>query len=277
MQGTMQKPKQFFFSAAPPTILTLLLCFTPALAVNRPHAKASYTLPSGAPKTLHVGSLDLKRCAKVPAYCGDLLRPLDPAGEVPGTISIHFEFYPRRNSHQPSLGTLVASEGGPGFATTESRDSYLALYDPLLDHHDLLLMDNRGTGHSQAIDCPPLQREAYPLLPATQNCGAQLGSAAYLFGSGLAADDLVAILDALAIGKIDLYGDSYGTFSTEAFAGRHPERLRSLVLDGAFPVIGGSAWYPETAPAFRLTATCAKSRPMAQRLPTLWPPLPMVR
>lgn len=253
--------KQLSIQRACVILAFLLGLISPALAVNRPHAKATYTLPSGAPKTLHVGSLDLKRCTNAPAYCGDLVRPLDPANEVPGTISIHFEFYPRRNSHQPSLGMLVASEGGPGFATTESRDSYLNLYGPLLDGRDLLLMDNRGTGRSQAIDCQPLQREAYPLLPAIQSCGVQLGPAAYLFGSGLAADDLAAILDALAIGKIDLYGDSYGTFSTQAFAGRHPERLRSLVLDGAFPVIGASAWYPETAPAFRhaFNAVCERS------------------
>ncbi len=243
------------------SLILLFSLISPALAVNRPHAKPAYALPPHAAKTLHVGSLDLKRCASAPAYCGDLVRPLDSAGEVSGTISIHFEFYPHRNAHQPSLGTLVASEGGPGFATTESRDSYLSLYDPLLNHRDLLLMDNRGTGQSHAIDCPPLQREAYPLLPAIESCGAQLGPAAYLFGSGLAADDLAAILDALAIGRIDLYGDSYGTFSTEAFAGRHPERLRSLVLDGAFPVVGISAWYPETAPAFRhaFNAVCERS------------------
>jgi pimeloyl-ACP methyl ester carboxylesterase len=244
------------------TVLALLLALASSvLAVNRPHTKAAYALPSNAPKTLHVGSLDLKRCSNAPAYCGDLPRPLDPAGEVPGTISIHFEFYPRLKTHQPTLGTLVASEGGPGFATTESRDSYLGLYGPLLDQRDLLLMDNRGTGQSHPIDCPSLQREEYPLPPEIQTCGAQLGSSAYLYGSGLAADDLAAILDALAIGKIDLYGDSYGTFSTEAFAGRHPDRLRSLVLDGAFPVVGISPWYPEMAPAFRhaFNAVCERS------------------
>ena len=242
--------------------LCLLSALAPSAAgVNRPHPRSAYALPRHAPKTLHIGSLDLQRCTKAPAYCGDLHRPLDPSGELSTTIDIHFEFYPHHNSHQPSLGTLVASEGGPGYSTTESRDTYLGLYGPLLSQRDLLLMDNRGTGGSQPIDCPTLQREAYPLPEAVQSCGAQLGPAAYLYGSGLAADDLAAILDALAIRKIDLYGDSYGTFSTEAFAGRHPDRLRSLVLDGAFPVIGFSAWYPETAPAFRhaFNAVCERS------------------
>ena len=241
-------------------VLFLLLASWPVLAVNRPHPKASYALPRHAPKTLRVGSLQLSRCANAPAYCGDLERPLDPAGEVHGTIRVHFEFYRHRN-RQASLGTLVATEGGPGFSTTDSREAYLGLYGPLLDRRDLILMDNRGTGGSQPIDCPLLQKAAYPLPATVQACGAQLGSAAYLYGSGLAADDLAAILDALGISKIDLYGDSYGTFFAQAFAGRHPERLRSLVLDGAFPVIDFSAWYPETAPAFRhaLEAVCERS------------------
>ena len=232
-----------------------------AQGVNRPHQRLEYALPPHAPRTIHVGTLDLEICAKVPAYCGNLVRPLDPGGDIPGTLLVHFEFYPHRDSKRPSLGTLVATEGGPGFSTTDSRDTYLGLYGPLLEKRDLLLMDNRGTGASQAIDCPPLQEEEYPLPPAIQSCGAQLGREAYLFGSGQAADDLAAILDALAIGKIDLYGDSYGTFAAQTFAGRHPERLRSLVLDGAYPVAGLSPWYPETAPAFRhaFNVVCERS------------------
>lgn len=238
----------------------LLVLSTTTTAINRPHARDSYRLPARAPKTLRVGHLDLKVCANAPAYCGQLLRPLDPSGEVPASISIHFEFYPHRKATS-AVGTLVASEGGPGYSTTQSRDAYLGLYGPLLDQRDLLLMDNRGTGGSEPIDCPALQQEEYPLPPAIRDCALQLGAKAYLYGSGLAADDLAAILDALEIGTIDLYGDSYGTFSTEVFAGRHPDRLRSLVLDGAFPVVNFSPWYPETAPAFRhaFNAVCERS------------------
>ena len=56
-------------------------------------------------------------------------------------------------------------------------------------------------------------------------------------------DDLAAVLDALEIDQVDFYGDSYGTYVGQAFAVRHPDRLRSLVLDGAYPL-------PGTDPAF---------------------------
>ncbi len=39
----------------------------------------------------------------------------------------------------------------------------------------------------------------------------------------------------LGLGQVDMYGDSYGTFFAQVFAGRHADLLRSIVLDGAYP------------------------------------------
>lgn len=201
--------------------------------------------------TLKVGSLTLKRCAPAGAWCGTLERPLDPLGVVPGSVPVYFEYYPH-SAAEPALGTLVATEGGPGYPATESRGSYLALYRPLRGTHDVLLMDNRGTGRSGAVNCPELQRAPLLTLANVAACGRLLGARAPLYSTTLASDDLAAVLDALGIGRIDLYGDSYGTFFAQVFAVRHPARLRSLVLDGAYPLGGKEyAWYPAYAPAMR--------------------------
>jgi len=125
---------------------------------------ALMSLPSMAASTaptLQVGSLTLKRCGPAGAWCGTLERALDPLGVVPGSVGIYFEYY-RHTDPGPARGTLVATEGGPGYPATESRNSYLALYQPLRTTRDVVLMDNRGTGRSGAIDCPELQRA--PLL-----------------------------------------------------------------------------------------------------------------
>jgi pimeloyl-ACP methyl ester carboxylesterase len=83
-------------------------------------------------------------------------------------------------------------------------------------------------------------------------CGRLLGPKAPLYSTSLAADDLAAILDALASGPIDLYGDSYGTYFVQVFALRHPAMLRSIVLDGAYALDGPDyPWYPSYAPAMR--------------------------
>ncbi|PWU02264.1 MAG: hypothetical protein C5B51_21085 [Terriglobia bacterium] len=243
--------------------LALLLCATVASAQTGPRQRKMLPLPAGkpfsGPETLRVGSQRLTRCGI--AYCGSLVRPLDPAGEVAGTISIGFEFYPRRELTQPPLGALVATEGGPGYPTTGSRAYYLGLFQPLMDRRSLLLVDNRGTGTSGAIDCTPLQSQAQLTQAAIQTCGTQMGPASDLYGTGQAADDLAAVIDALALGPVDLYGDSYGTFFSQAFAGRHPGLLRTLVLDSAYAVIGADPWYPEAPPAARnaFNAACQRS------------------
>lgn len=240
----------------------LLLISTAALAkpLALERQSARYTEPS-----LAVGTQHLVLCRAGQAYCGRLLRPLDPSGEVSGNIEIGFEFYPPAQGMAALAGVIVATEGGPGYATTASRASYLQLFEPLMDHRALLLVDNRGTGQSAALDCPRLQIE-YPYTPeALAICGQSLGGSSDLYGSGLAADDLAAVLDSLGVERVDLYGDSYGSYFAQVFSGRHPERLRSLVLDGAYQVTGLSPWYPANAATIRYAFNTVCERAAACR------------
>src|SRR5882757_4293942 len=214
-------------------------------------ATAQAAAETPADDTLKVGTILLHRCDTGAPWCGRVTRPLGS-----GTISIYFEFYPHTgNGHTgdgKSTGTLVATEGGPGYPATESRDEYLELFRPLRSTRDVVLMDNRGTGRSGAVDCRPLQTDPGLSEANIGRCGRTLGAKAGLYSSVLAADDLAAILDALGSGPIDLYGDFYGTFFGQVFAVRHPGRLRSIILDGAYPLDGPDyAWYPNYAPAMR--------------------------
>ncbi len=218
--------------------------------------------------TLQVGSLTLRPCATPGAWCGNFTRPMDPLGAVPGQLPIYFEYYPHRTAG-PALGTLVATEGGPGYPATQSRADYLALFGPLRTTRAVLIMDNRGTGQSGAVNCPELQTAPTLTLANVASCGRKLGRRAPLYSTALAADDLAALIDALAAGPVDLYGDSYGTFFAQVFALRHPGKLRTLVLDGAYPLGGkGYAWYPAYAPAMRdkFNLACERS-PACSRIP----------
>jgi pimeloyl-ACP methyl ester carboxylesterase len=224
--------------------------------------------PLSADPYKRVGHLQLAPCPTGNGLCGNLLRPLDPTGKVPGSVVIAFEFFAHRNKSVPARGTIVGVEGGPGFSTANARRLHLGLFEPLLDTRDLLLVDNRGTGRSGAIDCEPLQSMVGQTAEAVGACGLSLGDAAGLYGTGLAADDLAAVLDALGIVKVDLYGDSYGTFFGQTFAVRHPDRLRSLVLDGAYPIINGDPFWRFAAPAIRrnLDLICQRA-PRCNQLP----------
>lgn len=220
---------------------------------------------------LVVGSLTLHPCdAGAAYYCGEIRRPIDSTGHIPGSIDIGFTWLPRTQRNRPSNGTIVAAEGGPGDPSGASRDGYRALFAPLLATHDLLMMDDRGTGRSGAIDCPSLQR-GWMTLASIARCGAQLGAHAGLYGSAQAADDLDALLTSLANPRVALYGDSYGTFFVQTFALRHPSRVTRVVLDGAYPAQDLDPWYPSTAPtisnAFDLV--CRRSVPCAARGPAM--------
>jgi len=83
--------------------------------------------------------------------------PLDRSGGVKGTLRIGYGRYPHTDRSAPGLETIVAVEGGPGYATTASRGYYLGLFRPIMDRHDLLLVDLRGTGTSDPLRCLPLQ------------------------------------------------------------------------------------------------------------------------
>ena len=177
------------------------------------------------------------------AECGKVERPLDPDGHVKGTIAIAYRLYKHRDMSLSRAGVIVTQEGGPGFSTFGSASGYLTLFDPLRKDRDILMIDVRGTGASRAISCPGVQRSPNRTTADIAACGRFLGRAANFYGTRLAAQDLAAVLDTLHIDKIDYYGDSYGTFFGQVFSALYPDRLRSLVLDSAYPVIGETPWY----------------------------------
>jgi pimeloyl-ACP methyl ester carboxylesterase len=190
-------------------------------------------LPADADAQFH-------RCrdAAAGARCGHVAVPLDRLAPAGDRIRIGFELYRRRDRLRPALGTIVAVEGGPGYSTTDSRDYFLELARPLMARHDLLLVDARGTGLSGPLDCPALRRTVAEYVRRAGRCAAQLGPRVDRYTTRASVDDLADVLDALGIGVVDLYGDSYGSYFGQAFAINHPGRLRSLVLDGTYPLPG---------------------------------------
>jgi len=207
------------------------------------------------------------RDAPAGARCGSVTVPLDRSGAVRGGLKIEFELYPRRDRTRPAAGTMLAIEGGPGYSTTDSRDSYLTLLAPLRARRDLLLVDLRGSGLSGALDCPALRRTVKDYVRRAGRCARELGPRRDFYGTRAAVDDVAAVLDALRIGRVDLYGDSYGTFAAQAFAVHHGDRLRSLVLDGAYPVTGTDPAFSDLAEATQraLRLVCARRPGCAAR------------
>jgi pimeloyl-ACP methyl ester carboxylesterase len=239
---------------------------TPAAQAVPAQAVPAQALPRATPEPAAAPRLAPCDDVLTRARCGVLPRPWDPTGAVPGTIGIGFALVPASDTSRPALGTIAAEEGGPGFPSTGSAAGYAALFAPLLERRNLLLVDQRGTGRSGAIDCPMLTVLVGRYAPAAAACAKRLGRHAHLYGTDLAADDLAAVVRALRLGRIDLYGDSYGTFFAQTFAGRHPDLLRTLTLDSAYPTFGEDAWYSTQGLALRQAlATVCRSSPWCRR------------
>jgi len=171
--------------------------------------------------------------------CGSVTVPLDRQNASAGTIDIHYALVPHTDTTRPAVGTIVPNPGGPGMAVIANAGYYLQPLARLRRPRDPLLIDPRGTGQSGALSCPSLATSDPLSLDMTsidRTCGADLGAHAGLYGSAAVADDIDAVRAALGLDKLDLWGDSYGTFLMPVYAARYPEHVRSMVLDGAFQI-----------------------------------------
>jgi pimeloyl-ACP methyl ester carboxylesterase len=199
-----------------------------------------------------------------PFRCGHIVVPMRRADPVLGITRVAFALRSRAERGRPSLGTIVAMDGGPGYASSDApfARSLVAMLAPLLRRHDLVLFDERGTGRSDAVDCPALQAGLTPEAIAVGECANQLGPRYAGYTTGEAAADLEAVRQALGLGRVFFYGDSYGTLFGQAYAARYPGSLRGLVLDSAYP--GDDPYYRTLLPAglrglrttCRLSADC---------------------
>ncbi len=176
--------------------------------------------------------------------CGKLELPFERADPSLGTINVAFAVRPRLDRSVPSRGAVIAIEGGPGYGSIASARTYNNLLGDRLRHRDLLVVDARGTGASQAIDCRLLQSGRADDATGLAACARTLGERFQSYRTQATADDIDAIRKALGYEDVQVYGDSYGTYLAQSYAFRHPDGLEALVLDSAYPVRGESGWYP---------------------------------
>lgn len=219
-----------------PILRVGLLGLVSVAAIVTPAARtaAQTQPPQGRPAAV------VRRCpSRKHVLCGAIKVPLYWTAPRRGSLHVHFQVFVHTDSSLPALEPIVAMEGGPGYPSIGSAASYLFMIGALHRRHDLILMDQRGTGSSDAINCPGVQDynglsrpHAYPAVVAA--CARRLGKKANAYGSAAVAEDLRAVLEALHVRRIDLYGDSYGSYAAQVFAVHYPRFVRDLVLDATY-------------------------------------------
>ena len=100
-----------------------------------------------------------------------------------------------------------------------------------MHEHDIVLVDQRGTGGSHPLACPQPERNE-DVAVMIRACLASLNGDPTQYGTAAAADDLEAVRAALGYRRLNLYGISYGATLAQVYLARHPRSVRSMVLDG---------------------------------------------
>ena len=203
--------------------------------------EADYEVPS-------ISASELRPCGGLPKpagfRCGSIQVPFEREDASLGEAKVGFAVRERDERDEPSRGAIFAAEGGPGYSSTGTANAYVKVFGPLLRHRELVLVDQRGTGRSEPLDCPDLQQGKGQEWLTLADCGRRLGDRAMSYRTEAMADDLDDVRAALGYDEITLYGDSYGSFLAQSYAFRHGDTLNALVLDSTYLLEGEDPWYP---------------------------------
>jgi pimeloyl-ACP methyl ester carboxylesterase len=212
--------------------------------------------PSGAQPVdvLKLGSLTLKPCelkqpgsaATTAAYCTPFEVPENRADPHSRKIQLKLAIV-KSNAQVAAKDLVVYLAGGPGEAATQGYAQLAPAFASLRKHHDILLLDQRGTGGSHPLDCPQAAKamqasanqpfDAERVRAQTAQCLAEVEKTSdpRYYTTTEAVADLEAVRHALGDPKLDLIGISYGTRMAQQYAHAHPDAVRSIVLDGVVP------------------------------------------
>lgn len=141
---------------------------------------------------------------------------------------------------QPDPVFLLA--GGPGMAATEMAEMAERVMRRLREKRDIVLVDQRGTGESNPLDCDLVDADSVYFLregefpyQRVRDCLAGLDADPRLYTTPIAMDDLDDVRAALGYETINLWGGSYGTRAALVYLRRHGDRVRAVILDGLAP------------------------------------------
>jgi pimeloyl-ACP methyl ester carboxylesterase len=178
-------------------------------------------------------------CGTMPGLvCSTVVVPLDRTGLVAGSIALHVEVLPPEG---PSRGTLFLVAGGPGQGSAHvfglGNGGSVGLFRFLFAGYTLVAYDDRGTGDSGLLDCPLLQTAVSADQQQAQAaaCATIIGPQRDFYSTAQHAEDMDAVRQSLGVDKIALFGVSYGTKLSLAYALAHPDHVERMVLDSVLP------------------------------------------
>jgi pimeloyl-ACP methyl ester carboxylesterase len=197
--------------------------------------------------------------------CGYLAVPEDHADPDGPTILLHVAIFKSLNPSE-KRDAVVYLSGGPGESALKGLQfTFGIIFAPVIENHDLIVFDQRGTGYSKpTLDCPELTEvnsqeldedlnteESIAIqLEAFQECHDRLveeGINLNAFNSAQSAADVDLLREALGYEEWNIFGISYGTRLAQTVMRDYPGGIRSVILNSPYPLevnlyesVGGS-------------------------------------
>ncbi|HEV8579259.1 MAG TPA: alpha/beta hydrolase [Thermoanaerobaculia bacterium] len=225
----------------PATLATLLIAAVlPSIAAAQAPLAGTGPVPAETvrPHPCRVPGLDEEvKCASYAAW-------EDREARRGRKIGLNVVILPALGSH-PEPDPIFFFGGGPGEGIAGAAPGLAEARD-VRQKREIVLVDQRGTGRSNPLDCVfygdpvDLRRVAGDLYPLDQvrACRDKLERIAdlRLYTTALGMDDVDEVRQWLGYGKINLAGGSYGTRAAQAYLHRHPGAVRSVVLIAIAPL-----------------------------------------
>ncbi|MGK7296202.1 MAG: alpha/beta hydrolase [Candidatus Wenzhouxiangella sp. M2_3B_020] len=168
--------------------------------------------------------------------------------------------------------------GGPGQSARDTAPIISRYLDDVNNGRDLIFLDQRGTGGSNALDCDfgdetfltePDLDEIDALL---RDCHESLDADVRHYTTIDAVEDLDALRRHLGYERVNLVGGSYGTRVAQVYLKRFPDVVRSVVIDGVVPMrlaLGAEHAVMLDRAIDKLLAACTSGAKCSERFPDL--------
>jgi pimeloyl-ACP methyl ester carboxylesterase len=188
-----------------------------------------------------------------PHRCGYVAVPADRSDPGGDQVRLHVAIF--EGTSDGPADPIVYLDGGPGGESLAPLQFTLEdTWEPFLGDRDLIFFDQRGIGASEpTLECPETRELTFDTLDADlepdeyvaleneaiEECHARLVGDAIDVGDFTSATNAADVADlrvALGYDEWNLLGISYGTRLAQTVMRDHPEGVRSVILDSAYPL-----------------------------------------
>jgi pimeloyl-ACP methyl ester carboxylesterase len=216
------------------------------------------------------------------AYCGTFSVFEDRAAGKGRTIDLNIVVFPALAADSKS-DPLFFLAGGPGQGAAKMARGLRPIFRRVQNTRDIVLVDQRGTGKSNPLDCrlddeslKVLNESDEAALGRVKACLAGLTATAdpRFYTTTVAMDDLDDVREHLGYEQINIYGGSYGTRAALVYLRQHEPHVRTVVLDGVAPTdMRLPLFFARDAQRAldRLVTDCAADGVCAKKFPDLGP------